>query len=50
MSDRIPLGGRSTCDDHMCDQNACKPFLKHAQAHLMPQVSVFELWHMQAFQ
>ena len=43
MSDRVALDGRSTCDKCLCGQNACKPFLKHIQAHLAPQAPDFEL-------
>ena len=50
MSNQIPLDGQSTCDEHMCNRNGRKPFLKCAQAHLMPRVPIFKLWHMQAFQ
>ena len=36
MSDRFALGGRSTCNKHMCDRNVHEPFLKCMQAHLVP--------------
>ena len=43
MSDRVALDGHSICNECMCDQNVCEPFLNHAQAHLMPKLPVFEL-------
>ena len=32
MSNQIPLDGQSTCDEHMCNRNVHKPFLKCAKA------------------
>ena len=42
MSDRVALNGRSTCDEHTCDQNMRKPFLNRVQTHLAPKPPVFE--------
>ena len=46
MSDRVALGGRSTCDEHMCDQNVHKLFLNCAQACLVHKPPVFESRHV----
>ena len=42
MSDRVALDGRSMCNEHMCDRNACEPFLNRMQACLAPKPPVFE--------
>ena len=42
MSDCVALNGRSTCDEHMRDQNMREPFLNCAQAHLAPKPPIFE--------
>ena len=46
MSDQVALNGRSTCDEHTCDRDMCKPFLNRTQARLAPKPSVFESRHM----
>ena len=30
------------CNEHMCNQNTCEPFLNRVQAHLVPKPPVFE--------
>ena len=42
MSDRVALNGRSTCDEHTRNLNACEPFLNCAQSCLAPKPPVFE--------
>ena len=33
------------CDEHTCNQNVCKLFLNHVQAHLVPKLPIFESRH-----
>ena len=46
MSDRVALNGRSTCNEHMHDQNTRKLFLNCTQAHLAPKLPIFVLRRM----
>ena len=50
MSNRITLDGRRMHGECTCNRNVHEPFLKCAQAHLMPLAPVFKSWHAQPFQ
>ena len=40
---------QSMHNECVCNQNACEPFVKCAQAHLVPQAPIFESWCAQPF-